>query len=69
MKLEHINQLCDVVRETSFAIHRSVRTNVDEPVAQLLGYLRSSRIEIGPLLNFGAQILSVKKHLMSGQTL
>lgn len=22
MKFEHINQLCDVVRETSFAIHR-----------------------------------------------
>lgn len=22
MRFEHINQLCDVVRETSFAIHR-----------------------------------------------
>jgi GxxExxY protein len=121
-----INQLCDVVRETSFAIHRfhrhghvekiyenalahrlrklgfdvrqqhplrvldedgtvlgdfaadlfvdnrlivelkAVRAIADEHVAQLLGYLRSARIETGLLINFGAPRLSVKKYLMSG---
>ena len=125
MKFDHINQLCDVVRETSFAIHRfhrhghlekiyenalvhrlrqqgikveqqhplrvldedgtplgeyladlfiedqlivelkAVRTVVDEHVAQLLGYLRSSRIETGLLINFGSPVLHVKKYLMS----
>jgi hypothetical protein len=34
-------------------------------VAQLLGYLRSSRIETGLLINFGSPILHVKKYLMS----
>lgn len=120
-----INELCDIVRETSFAIHRyhrhghvekiyenalahrlrnagvlvvqqhplivrdedgavlgeffadlfiddrlvvelkAVRAIVDEHIAQLLGYLRSSRIETGLLINFGAPILHVKKYLMS----
>ncbi len=125
MNYENINQLCDIVRETSFAIHRyhrhghlekiyenalvhrlrkagfaveqqhphrvldedgtvlgeycadlfvegrlivelkAVRAVADEHVAQLLGYLRSSRIETGLLINFGAPVLSVKKYLMS----
>ena len=128
MKFEHINQLCDTVRETSFAIHRyhrqghlekiyenalahrlrkqgvkveqqhplrvfdedgtplgeysadlfiedrlivelkAVRAVVDEHVAQLLGYLRSSRIETGLLINFGSPILHVKKYLMTDHT-
>jgi GxxExxY protein len=122
---ENINQLCDIVRETSFSIHRyhrhghlekvyenalvhrlrkaglaveqqhplqvldedgtvlgeyfadifvedrlivelkAVRAVAEEHVAQLLGYLRSSRIETGLLINFGAPVLSVKKYLMS----
>lgn len=125
MKFEHINQLCDLVRETSFAIHRfhrhghlekvyenalahrlrkqglkveqqhplqvldedgtplgdyladlfvedqlivelkAVRMVADEHVAQLLGYLRSNRIETGLLINFGSPVLQVKKYLMS----
>ncbi len=125
MKFNHINELCDLVRETSFAIHRfhrhghlekiyenalvhrlhkqgvqavqqhplnvydedgtllgvfsadlfvenclivelkAVRAVTDEHVAQLLGYLRSSRMETGLLINFGAPIMSVKKYLMS----
>ncbi len=120
-----INALCDLVRETSFAIHcyhrhghlekiyenalahrlrqrgiqveqqrrltvydedgtplgdfladlvvdgrlvvelKAVRVVADEHVAQLLGYLRSSRIETGLLLNFGAPRLHVKKYLMT----
>ena len=125
MKFAHINELCDLVRETSFAIHRfhrhghvekiyenalihrlrkqglhavqqhplsvydedgtllgdfsadlfienclivelkAVRAVNDEHVAQLLGYLRSSRTETGLLINFGSPIMSVKKYLMS----
>lgn len=125
MKFENINQLCDVVRETSFAIHRyhrhghnekvyenalahrlrkagvkveqqpplavydedgtvlgeyyadllvenilvvelkAVRAIIEKPVAQILGYLHSSRIETGLLINFGSPVMSVKKYLMS----
>jgi len=125
MEFGRINILCDLVRETSFAIHRyhrhghvekiyenalvhrlrirgielvqqhslsvydedgtllggfaadlfienhlvvelkAVRAITDEHVAQLLGYLRSSRIETGLLINFGTPILSVKKYLMT----
>lgn len=125
MRFEHINQLCDLMRETSFAIHRyhrnghveriyenalvnrlrkqgldvkqqhpmavydedgtllgeffadvlvenclvvelkATRAVVDEHIAQLLGYLRSSRVETGLLINFGAPVLHVKKYLMT----
>jgi GxxExxY protein len=125
MKFEYVNQLCDLVRETSFAIHcyhrhghlekiyenalahrlrkhgieviqqhplsvydedgtllgefladllvdhqlivelKAARAVVGEHVAQLLGYLRSGRIETGLLINFGAPVLYVKKYLMT----
>jgi GxxExxY protein len=125
MKFNDINQLCAIVREISFAIHRfhrhghlekiyenapahrprkqglgvtqqhpikvmaedgtplgdfyadllvenqlvvelkAVRAVTDEPVSQVLGYLRSSRTETGLLINFGSPILHVKKYLMS----
>jgi GxxExxY protein len=125
MQRTNINELCDVVRETAFAIHcyhrnghlekvyenalvhrlrkqgldvrqqhalpvfdedgtllgdyfadlfveralivelKAVRAIADEHVAQILGYLKSSRIETGLLINFGAPKLSVKKYLMT----
>lgn len=125
MKTTDINQLCDIVRETSFAIHcyhrnghlekiyenalvhrlrkqgiqvkqrhplsvrdedgtllgeffadlfienrlivelKAARSVAEEHIAQLLGYLRSSRIETGLLINFGSPRLHVKKYLMS----
>ncbi len=125
MNPEQINRLCDVVGETSFAIHRyprhghvekvyenallhrlleqgvrvvaqyplavhdedgtvlgefyadlmveealvvefkAVRAIADEHVAQLLGYLHSSRTQTGLLINFGSPIMSVKKYLMN----
>jgi GxxExxY protein len=125
MNFDHINELCDVVRETSFAIHRyhrnghvekiyenalanrlrkqgievkqqhplmvydedgtllgeffadlyienrlivelkAARDVAGEHIAQLLGYLKSGRIETGLLINFGASVLHVKKYLMS----
>ena len=44
---------------------KAVRAVVDEHVAQLLGYLRSSRVETGLLINFGSPVLLVKKYLMT----
>jgi GxxExxY protein len=125
MPWDNINALCDIVRETSFAIHnyhrsghlekvyenalmhrlrkrgltveqqyplpvydedgtllgdyyadlfiegcliaelKAVKDIVDKHVAQILGYLRSSRIETGLLINFGGKKLYIKKYLMS----
>ena len=119
-----INALCDVVRETSFAIHKYHRNGhlekiyenalfnrlqklgskteqqhsltvydedgtvlgeyfadlfvedclivelkacqrtANEHIAQLLGYLKSSRIHGGLLVNFGAPKLYIKKYVM-----
>jgi len=120
-----MNELCDIIRETSFAIHRyhrnghlekvyehalvhrlrkqglevvpqhplkvydedgtvigdyfadlfvekrlivelkAVRAIDSEHIAQLLGYLRSSRIETGLLINFGSPKFYIKKYLMT----
>jgi len=38
---------------------------VDEHIAQLLGYLRASRIEHGLLINFGGPSLQIKKLILS----
>ncbi|QDV44053.1 hypothetical protein Enr13x_39140 [Stieleria neptunia] len=125
MSWGNINALCDIVRETSFAIHKyhrnghlekvyenalvnrlgkqglkvrqqhpltvydedgtvlgeyfadlfiedclivelkACKATTDEHVAQILGYLKSSRIETGLLINFGAAKLQVKKYLMT----
>jgi GxxExxY protein len=37
----------------------------DENIAQLLGYLRSSRIEHGLLVNFGSPRLQIRKFVLS----
>lgn len=44
---------------------KAARAIDNEHVAQLLGYLRSSRIETGLLINFGGPKLYIKKYLMS----
>jgi GxxExxY protein len=36
-----------------------------EHIAQILGYLRSSKIEHGLLINFGAPKLQIKKYILS----
>lgn len=121
----NVNELCDIVRETSFAIHKYLRhghmekvyeramvnrlakhglnvrpqapLNVydedgtvlgeyfadllvedqllvelkacsaiaSDHVAQLLGYLRSSRLENGLIINFGAARLFIKKYVLT----
>ena len=44
---------------------KGARMIVDEHIAQLLGYLRASRIEHGLLINFGGPRLQVKKLILS----
>lgn len=44
---------------------KAARSVAEEHIAQLLGYLRSSRIDTGLLVNFGSSRLHVKKYLMS----
>ncbi len=121
----NVNELCDVVRETAYAIHcylrhghlekvyenalahrlrklglqvqqqfplivcdedgtvlgdyfadlfienilvvelKACRALADEHTAQLLGYLRSSRIEHGLLINFGAATFAIKKYILN----
>lgn len=123
--MKSINELCDVVRETSYAIHlyhahghmgkvyenalvhrlrlagvevrqqhpilvrdedgtvigeyladlfvenrllvelKAVRALADEHVAQLLGYLKSTCVEHGLLINFGSYQFQIKKYVRS----
>ena len=44
---------------------KDVRALVDEHIAQLLGYLRASRIEHGLLINFGGPKLEIKKYIVT----
>jgi GxxExxY protein len=44
---------------------KAVRALADEHVAQLLGYLRASRLEHGLLINFGSPVLEVRKYALS----
>jgi GxxExxY protein len=44
---------------------KGVRALVDEHTAQLLGYLRASRLEHGLLINFGAPRLQIKKYVLT----
>jgi GxxExxY protein len=44
---------------------KACRCLIDEHIAQLLGYLRASRIEHGLLINFGGPKLQIKKYILS----
>lgn len=44
---------------------KSCRALADEHIAQLLGYMRGSRIEHGLLINFGSSKLEVKKFILT----
>jgi GxxExxY protein len=46
---------------------KACKSAADEHVAQILGYLKSARIETGLLINFGASKLQIKKYLMTLQ--
>ncbi len=65
--MQAIMQLCDLICETGFAIHRYHRNGHLEK--QLLGYLRTSRIEHGLLVNFGAAKFQIKKYILNDDIL
>lgn len=44
---------------------KAVRQLADEHMAQLLGYLRASRLEHGMLINFGSPVIQFKKLIFS----
>ncbi len=44
---------------------KACKAIVNEHIAQILGYLRSSRKEDGLLINFGASKLWIKKYILS----
>ena len=44
---------------------KACRTLADEHTAQILGYLKSARIEDGLLINFGSFKFQVKKYILS----
>ena len=54
-----------LVEEKLICEIKSVRRLIDEHVAQMLGYLRASRIQHGLLINFGAPRLEVKKYILT----
>jgi GxxExxY protein len=52
----------DLFVENSLVVEiKACKSIVDEHLAQLLGYLRSSGIEHGLLINFGASIFQIRK--------
>jgi hypothetical protein len=44
---------------------KACRALADEHTAQILGYLKSSRIEDGLLINFGSYKFQIKKYILS----
>ncbi|MGE9291556.1 MAG: GxxExxY protein [Puniceicoccales bacterium] len=60
------NYLADLFIENSLIIEiKACRALSEEHTAQILGYLRSSRIEHGLLINFGAPKFEIKKFVLS----
>jgi GxxExxY protein len=58
----------DLLVENQLIVELKAVSNVlDEHVAQLLGYLRASRIEHGLLANFGAAKFQIKKYILNDQ--
>jgi GxxExxY protein len=46
---------------------KAAREIADEHVAQVLGYLKSARLEHGLLINFGSRKFQIKKYILNGQ--
>jgi len=56
----------DVLVENQLIIElKAAKSLADEHVAQLLGYLKSTRIEHGLLINFGSYRFQIKKYALS----
>ncbi|MBM4164662.1 MAG: GxxExxY protein [Lentisphaerae bacterium] len=46
---------------------KAAKTLADEHVAQLLGYLKSTRLEHGLLINFGSYKFAIKKYALTAK--
>lgn len=44
---------------------KACKTLADEHIAQLLGYLRATRVEHGILINFGSAKFEIKKYILT----
>jgi len=59
------NFFADLLVENALIVEiKAAKAIADDHVAQLLGYLRTTRIRTGLLINFGAHKLEVKKFLL-----
>jgi GxxExxY protein len=59
------NFFADLLLEETLIIElKAVAHVLDEHVAQLLGYLRASRVEHGVLINFGAPKFQIRKYAL-----
>ena len=57
---------CDLLVDGRLIVElKACRTLADEHIAQLLGYLKSARIEHGLLINFGSAKFQIKKYVLS----
>ena len=60
------NYIADLFVEGKLVVEiKAVSQISNEHIAQLLGYLRASRIEHGLLVNFGGPRLEIKKYVLS----
>ncbi len=58
--------IADLFAENCLIVElKACKAIIGDHTAQLLGYLRASRIEHGLLINFGASKLEVKKYVLS----
>ena len=48
---------------------KACRIIADEHIAQILGYLRASKIEHGLLINFGSPKLQIKKYIFNDKSI
>jgi len=56
----------DLLVENELVVElKAVRQLVDEHTAQVLGYLRASRLEHAMLVNFGAPVIQFKKFIFN----
>ncbi len=57
----------DLLVENLFVVElKAAKTLGDEHIAQLLGYLKSTQLEHGLLINFGSYKFQIKKYVRSG---
>jgi len=57
---------CDLLVDGRLIVElKACRTLADECIAQLLGYLKSARIEHGLLINFGSGKFQINKYVLS----